>query len=105
MEMVVLSTKRNTARCRIVGDDSVLIFRSIYVWDLIPGEIATVKPGKKWLYGRLHYISGEVESARIDVKALGLVPLKLKGSLASGTRKESIGEKRTSRSRIGRSRS
>lgn len=43
----------------------------------MPGEIVTVKPRKQWRYAGHLYLSGEIESTRIDVAALGLVPLRL----------------------------
>ena len=44
---------------------------------MVPGEIVTVKPRKQWLYAGHPYLSGEIESTRLDVAALGLVPLGL----------------------------
>jgi hypothetical protein len=43
----------------------------------VPGEIVTVKPRKQWRYAGHPYLSGEIESTRLDVRALGLVPLGL----------------------------
>ncbi len=45
---------------------------------MAPGEIVTVKAKKQWSYTGHPYLSGKIESARIDVAALGLVPLQLK---------------------------
>jgi tetratricopeptide (TPR) repeat protein len=44
----------------------------------VPGEIAVVKPRKQWSYAGHPYLSGEIESARLAVAALGLTPLALK---------------------------
>lgn len=44
---------------------------------MIPGEIVVVRPRKQWSYAGHPYLSGEIESTRLDVTALGLVPLKL----------------------------
>ena len=77
VELVVLSVKVNAARCRLLGSDRVITLRASRLWDVVPGEIAIVKPGKQWSYARHPYLSGEIVSTRLDVAALGLVPLKL----------------------------
>ncbi len=77
IELVVLSVKEKTARCRLLGSDSVITLRVNRLWDIVPGEIAVVNPGKQWTYAGHPYLSGEIESSRIDIDALGLVPLKL----------------------------
>ena len=48
------------------------------MWDAMPGEVIVVKPRKQWSYAGHPYLSGEIQSARLDVPALDLVPLKLK---------------------------
>ena len=77
VELIVLSVKERAARCRLLGRDRVITLRARHLWDLVPGEIVTVKPGKLWRYGGHPYLSGEIESKRLDVAALGLVPLRL----------------------------
>jgi hypothetical protein len=77
IKLVVLSTKENAARCRPIGSDRVITLRARRLWDVVPGEIVVVKPHKQWSYAGHPYLSGEIESARLDVAALGLVPLKL----------------------------
>lgn len=77
MELVVLSVKQSTARCRLLASDRVLTLRSGDVWDAAPGWLVTVRPRKHWRYAGHPYLSGEVESWRLDVGALGLVPLRL----------------------------
>lgn len=77
IELVVLSVKEKAARCRLVGSDRVITLRASRLWDIVPGEIAVVKPRKQWTYAGHPYLSGEIESSRLDVDALGLVPLKL----------------------------
>lgn len=44
---------------------------------MVPGEIVTVQPRKQWSYAGHPYLSGEIASTRLDVGALGLVPLRL----------------------------
>ncbi len=77
VELVVLSVKEKAARCRLVVSDRVITLRTSRLWDIVPGEIAVVKPRKQWTYAGHPYLSGEIESSRLDVDALGLVPLKL----------------------------
>lgn len=77
VEVVVLSVKQKAARCRLPGDDRTFTFRAGRLWELIPGELAIVKPAKQWTYGGNPYLSGAIESTRLDAKALGLVPLRL----------------------------
>jgi hypothetical protein len=76
VELAVLSVKQRAARCRLLGSGQTITFRG-RLWDLAPGEIAVVKPGKQWTYAGNPYLSGVVESTRLDVAALGLVPLGL----------------------------
>jgi hypothetical protein len=78
IELVVLSVKEKAARCRLVGSDRVITLRATRLWNIVPGEIAVVKPPKQWTYAGHPYLSGEIESSRLDIDALGLVPLKLK---------------------------
>lgn len=77
IELVVLSTTPNAARCRLIGSTRGITLRASRVWDVVPGEIAVVQPRKQWSYAGLPYLSGEIESTRLDVAALGLVPLQL----------------------------
>jgi hypothetical protein len=78
IELVVLSIKERAARCRLPGTDRVISLRASRLWDIVPGEIAVVKPRKQWSYAGHPYLSGEIESARLAVAALGLTPLALK---------------------------
>jgi hypothetical protein len=77
VELIVLSVKERAARCRLVASDRVITLRATRLWDVVPGEIVTVKPRKLWRYGGHPYLSGEIESKKLDVAALGLVPLRL----------------------------
>ena len=78
IELVVLSIKARAARCRPPGSDRAITLRASDLWDIVPGEVAMVKPRKQWSYAGHPYLSGEIQSAHLDVAALGLVPLKLK---------------------------
>jgi tetratricopeptide (TPR) repeat protein len=78
IELIVLSIRQLSARCRFPGTDRVITLRASRLWEIVPGEIALVKPRKQWSYGGHPYLSGEIESARLDVASLGLTPLALK---------------------------
>jgi hypothetical protein len=77
VELIVLSVKQKAARCRMRGSAQTITLRTTRLWDVIPGEIAVVRPHKQWNYAGNPYLSGEIESTRLDVPALGLAPLKL----------------------------
>jgi tetratricopeptide (TPR) repeat protein len=77
VELVALSIKENAVRCRLLESDRIVTLRANRLWDLAPGEIVVVKPRKQWSYAGHPYLSGEIESTRLDAAALGLVPLKL----------------------------
>jgi hypothetical protein len=76
-ELVVLSTKKNAARCRPLASGDLVTLRAGRWGDLVPGEIAVVATGKQWRYAGHPYMSGDIESVRLDVAALGLTPLRL----------------------------
>ena len=77
VELVVLSVKQKAARCCLLGGGQTFTFRAGRLWDLAPGAIAVVKPAKQWTYAGNPYLSGVIETTRLDAKALGLVPLGL----------------------------
>ena len=76
LELVVLAIKKSAMRCRVVASGEPITFRKVRYE--VEGEIITVKPSKLWRYKKTHYMTGEVESKRIDIEALGLKPLALK---------------------------
>jgi hypothetical protein len=77
VELAVLSVKQRAAHCRLLGSDQSVMLGAGRLWAVVPGEIAVVRPGKQWNYARNPYLSGVIESMRLDVSALGLVPLRL----------------------------
>jgi hypothetical protein len=77
LELVVLSVKETAARCRLLGSEAVITLRTGRLWDIVPGEIALVRPRKQWSYAGHPYMSGEVEATRLDAAALALVPLRI----------------------------
>ncbi|MBU2547618.1 MAG: cytoplasmic protein [Proteobacteria bacterium] len=77
VELVALSVKDRSARCRLLGTERVITLRPSRLGGLVPGQIVTVKPRKQWRYAGHPYLSGEIQSTRLDVDALGLAPLGL----------------------------
>jgi hypothetical protein len=79
VELIAQVVKLNAIRARYVATGEAVTFRPLggIRWD-VEGEILTVKPSKVWKHGRTQYISGTVLSRRIDVTALGLIPLELR---------------------------
>lgn len=77
IELVALAVKERAVSCRLLGSDRVVTLRATGLWDVVPGEIATVSPAKRWRFGGHPYLSGEIEGTRLDVASLGLAPLRL----------------------------
>lgn len=77
LELVVLELMRQAAHCRVLGSAETVTLRAGSLWGIVPGEIVTVRPAKRWTYGRTPYLSGTLEAVRLDVQALGLTPLRL----------------------------
>ncbi len=76
IEVAVLTVMQKTAHCRFLQSDGTFTLRAGRL-DIVPGEIASVKVGKRWVYGGNPTISGIIESKWLDAKALRLVPLGL----------------------------
>jgi hypothetical protein len=93
VELVVLSVKETAARCRLLRTDRVITLRFSGLPEVVPGEIAVVKPRKQWSYAGHPYLSGMIESSRLDVEALGLVPLKLEDQGTWNPKEHYWGEK------------
>lgn len=77
VQLVALAVKEGAVACRISGSDRAITLRAAGLWDVVPGEIVTVSPRKMWRFGGHPYLAGDVEETRLDVAALGLVPLRL----------------------------
>ena len=77
IELVVLSVQKLAVRCRTLAGGERMTLRAKRFWDLAPGEIVSVRPNKQWTYAGNPYLSGEIETRRIDAGALGLAPLSL----------------------------
>jgi hypothetical protein len=78
VELIAVAVKGNAVSCRLPGKDRLITIRTTRLWDLVPGEIINVAPRKQWRYGGHPYLSGEIKAWRLDIPALGLIPLKLK---------------------------
>lgn len=91
-EAVVLKVNQASARVRIVGDEGQVTFRSGDVNGLqpiVPGHVVRLLVDRRWVWHGDAYASGKVESARIDIPRLGLVPLPLEGGELDDLRKYS----------------
>ncbi len=77
IDVVVQSVSARAARCKILSSGEVITLRAGRLWDVVPGEIATIKPAKQWTYGGNPYLSGSIESTRLDARTIGLTPLRL----------------------------
>ncbi|MBU1339499.1 MAG: hypothetical protein KKD56_10575 [Acidobacteria bacterium] len=76
IELVALAVKELAIRCRILDSHIPITFRKVR--GEVEGEIITVRPEKLWQFKNTNYMSGKVESVRIDIPALNLEPLSLK---------------------------
>jgi hypothetical protein len=76
VEAVVLKVNEQSARVRVLGEGEQVTLRtsSFDAWRLVPGHIATVLLGKRWMWRGDPYASGGVEGARIEISKLGLDP-------------------------------
>ena len=77
IDLVVLSVKKTTARCSPLGSDRSITLRAADLTEVVPGEIITIVPKKQWSYAGNPYLSGVIKSTRLDIEALGLLPLRL----------------------------
>lgn len=75
IELVALAVKTAAIRCKIVSTDQPITFRKVR--NEVEGEILTIIPLKVWRYRKTHYMTGEIQSRRIDIPALDLEPLSL----------------------------
>lgn len=75
IELVALAVKTAAIRCKIVSTDQPITFRKVR--NEVEGEILTIIPSKVWRHRKTHYMTGEIQSSRIDIPALDLEPLTL----------------------------
>lgn len=76
-ELAVLSVKQKAARCRWLASGLSVTLRTSRLGEVFPGEIVLIKIVKQWVYDGTPYLSGRIESTRLDAAALGLKPLQL----------------------------
>ena len=77
IEMVALSVRQKTGCCRMLGGQRIVTLRADESIDAVPGEIITAKPSRPSRRAGRDTLAANVESVRLDIAALGLVPLKL----------------------------
>ncbi|MDY6792641.1 MAG: tetratricopeptide repeat protein [Thermodesulfobacteriota bacterium] len=77
VELVAIAIKERAARCRLLGSDRIITLRTSRLWEVVPGAIVKIMPRKQWRYRGHPYLSGDIQSTRIDLKALDLAPLGL----------------------------
>ena len=75
IELVALAVKTAAIRCKIVSTDQPITFRKVR--NEVEGEILTIIPSKMWQYRKTYYMTGEIESKKIDIPALNIEPLAL----------------------------
>lgn len=75
IELVTLAVKTTAIKCKIVPTGQPITLRKVR--NEVEGEILIVKPSKIWRYKKTYYMTGEIESKRIDTLALQLKPLAL----------------------------
>jgi hypothetical protein len=91
VDAAVLKVGSSTARIRILGEEAQITLRAGGVSEIVPGQIVTVKIEKRWTFHGDPYASGRIERARIDIAALGLVPLPLDGGELEDLRASYVG--------------
>jgi hypothetical protein len=89
-DAAVLKVNQQSVRVRILGEDGQVTFRTRDVAMVVPGHIVTLVIEKRWTWRGEAYASGRIQSPRIDVEKLGLIPLPLEGGELEDLR--SIGE-------------
>ena len=77
IDLIVCAVRRNAISCRIRGTERTLTLRPSEMPEVVPGEIVTVSPRKKWHYRGHPYLAGEITASRLDIPALRLTPLGL----------------------------
>lgn len=78
VELAVLAVGAREMNCRVLEDRLEVGVRTEGMKGIVPGEIVKVVPEKRWVYGGQENLAGKVTVSRIDARALGLEPLKLR---------------------------
>ena len=66
MPQRIMSPAAGERLVRFVGDQLTFTLRAARLWEIVPGQIATVKVAKRWTYSGQAYLSGTIESKRLD---------------------------------------
>lgn len=92
IDLVALAVKKTAIRCKLLQTEEFVTLRTSLVGEEVEGEILTVMPTKSWTFKGIHYVSGKIESSKIDVVALQLIPLALKDEYPWSPEEEYWGE-------------
>ncbi len=94
IDLVALGVKRTGIRCRILETGEAVTLRpGSGIRSEAEAHILTVRTSKAWTYGKTVYLSGRIVGMRLDIPALGLVPLKLLDESLWDPKEEYWGEK------------
>lgn len=77
VELAVLAVRASNARCLLPGTQKEITLRSGGLWNVVPGDLVSVRGAKVWSFFRHTYISGQILGTRVDLRSFGLVPLGL----------------------------
>ena len=50
VDLAALEVKQRAVRCHLIGSDKTITLRAKDIWDVVPGEIVTVRTEKQWRY-------------------------------------------------------
>jgi len=93
VDLVAIAVKQTGIRCRTVDTGEAVTLRpGAGIRTEAEAHILTVRPRKAWTYGRTTYLNGQVLAMRLDIPALGLVPLKLEDEALWDPKEEYWGE-------------
>jgi hypothetical protein len=77
IDLIVCAVRRDAISCRIPGTERTLTLRPSELPEVVPGEIVTVSPRKKWRHRGHPYLAGKITASRLDIPALRLTALGL----------------------------
>lgn len=76
-DAAILAVRGRTASCSRLADHQPFTLQPKGLGNVIPGEIVTVRSEANQRRGGRYCITGEIDSVRLDAKALGLTQLGL----------------------------
>jgi len=77
LEAAVIRRGTRTARVRVLATGEQITVRARDLWHVMPGHVVTLALQRRWRHRGQLYAEGEVSEVRIDVPALGLLPLRV----------------------------